>query len=211
MRQMKAAMLVATVFMAIAGADSASATTLEIGGVTQNKSVTFSTSLTAGTSLIVKNTSGSSENTCTKATLSGSTTSSTIKGVTTHNSYTGEQLTGPISALQFGEDANGKGCTTNTTVHQKGTLHLTHVAGTTKATVVSSGAEWTSYSPAFGVYINCKTNTGTHLGTLSGTGDATKHASLAVNAVLNCGFFVPSAKLEGSFTVTSPTGFGVSA
>jgi hypothetical protein len=192
--------LSALALMAVA-AGSASATTLEVGGVTQNKSVTLEASLKAGTTLILKNTSGSSENTCTKATLSGSTVSP----------YTGATVTGPVSALQFGEDANGKGCTSPVTVHEKGTLHVSH-AGTTNGTLTSSGAVVTSYSSAFGVYLTCKTGTGTHLGTLTGVkeGSATAH----INAVLNCGFFVPSAKWEGTYVVTKPTekeGLGVSA
>jgi hypothetical protein len=204
------AALAAMALMAVT-AGSASATTLETAGVTQNKSVAISASLTAGTTLVLKNTSGTSENTCTKATLSGSTTSSTTAGKTTHNSYTGEQLTGPITALQFGEDAKGKGCTHEVIVHKAGTLHIKHIAGTTNGTLTSSGAEVTSFSTAFGTFLTCKTGEGTTLGTLTGTGDHTKHATVTVNAVLNCGFVVPSAKWEGSYTVTSPTGLGVSA
>jgi len=32
-----------------------------------------------------------------------------------------------------------------------------------------------------------------------------------INGVLNCGFFLPSAKWEGTYTVTSPEGLGVTA
>jgi hypothetical protein len=202
------AALSAMALMAVT-AGTASATTLEIGGATQNKPVTITASLKAGTSVLLKNTSGSSENTCTQSHLHGTTTWSTTGGVTTHNSYTGEQLTGALSFLQFGTDATGKGCTTNVTVHKAGKLHIKHIAGTTNGTLTSSEAEVTSFSAAFGTYINCKTGTGTHLGTLTGVKEG--HATMHVNAVLNCGFFVPSAQWIGTYTVTSPTGFGVSA
>jgi hypothetical protein len=73
--------------------------------------------------------------------------------------------------------------------------------------VSHSQGEWT-ISTAFGT-VNCKTGTGTDLGTLTGvsSGNATMH----INAVLNCGFLLPSATFKGTYTVTSPSGLGVTA
>ncbi|HEX6204942.1 MAG TPA: hypothetical protein VFZ29_03950, partial [Solirubrobacterales bacterium] len=81
------------------------------------------------------------------------------------------------------------------------------IPGTTNGTVFSEEAEITVGSP-FGT-LNCKTNAGVDLGTLTGTKEG--HATIDVNAVLNCGFLMPSATLKGTYTVTSPTGLGVSA
>jgi hypothetical protein len=207
------AALSAMALMAVT-AGAASATTLEVGGVTQNKSVEITASLKPGSTLILTPT-GSAEpsNTCTQAIIGGSTTSSTNTAVsppvTTSNSYTGNDLTGPITELQFGGSSTGTpGCINDVTVHKAGTLHVSH-AGGTNGTLTSSGAEVTSFSSTFGVYVNCKTGAGTHLGTLTGKKEG--HAEVHVNAVLNCGFFVPSAKWEGTYVVTTPTGLGVVA
>lgn len=53
------------------------------------------------------------------------------------------------------------------------------------------------------------TGEGVDLGTL--TGVAIGHATLELKAVMNCGFLVPSALWGGTYVITSPTGFGVSA
>lgn len=60
-----------------------------------------------------------------------------------------------------------------------------------------------------GSYVNCKTGTGTHMGTLTGVKEG--HATLHIDAIKNCGFFMPSATWGATFTVTSPTGLGVVA
>jgi hypothetical protein len=187
------AALTATAMTAYIGASAASATTPEIGGVVKNESITISGTLKSGSSGVLKTTSGASEQTCTQMNLQGKSASP----------YTGATLTGAVTTWTFG------GCTNPVTVDKAGTLHITHIAGTTNGTVVSSGAEVTSFSAAIGAYINCKTGTGTHLGTVTGVKEG--HATLHINAVLNCGFFLPSAKMEGTGTVTSPTGLGVVA
>ncbi|MDQ2631223.1 MAG: hypothetical protein M3Y75_09695 [Actinomycetota bacterium] len=171
-------------------AGSASATTLEVGGVTQNKAVTIEASLASGTSAVLSRTDGSLANTCTTSTVKGSTTV-----------FTGTTVTGPISSLTFSN------CTRPVTVHKAGTLHVAHIAGTTDGTVTSSGAEVTVGSP-FGT-LTCVTGTGVDIGRL--TGKAAGSATMDINAVLNCGFLVPSAKWAGTYTITSPAGLGVSA
>ncbi|HEX6204349.1 MAG TPA: hypothetical protein VFZ29_00890 [Solirubrobacterales bacterium] len=178
-------------FMAFA-ASSASATTLEVGGVTQNGAVTITGSLDE--SVILARTDGSFANTCTKSHFHGTTTKFT------------KPVTGPLSSLTF------EGCERPVTVHKPGALEVVHIAGTTNGTVFSESAEVTSGSP-FGT-LNCKTGETTHIGTLTAATTATNptvHATVDVNAVLNCGFLVPSATWKGSYWITSPTELGVSA
>jgi hypothetical protein len=183
------AALSAMAMTAFAGG-SASATTLEVGGVGKNSSVAFGASLKSGTSMVLRQTDGSFWKTCTTSTFAGKT-----EGFFTGSSV-GAKLT-----LTFGN------CTHETKVDNGGTLTFEY-AGATNATVRSSGASVTIYSTTFGATLNCTTNN-THLGTLMGT--AVGHASLKVNAVINCGFFIPSAKWEAEYSFTSPTGLGVVA
>lgn len=181
-------------FMAFA-ASSASATTLEVGGVTQNKPTTIFASLDAGTSITLSRTDGSLANTCTEG---------HVHGITDEKKVTGASVTGPISTIFFGK------CNFAVTPHKNGFLEVTHIAGTTDGTVFAEEAEVTTGSP-FGT-LNCKTGATTHIGTLTGAdGSPATHATMDIHAVLNCGFLVPSARWTGTYTVTTPTNFGVSA
>jgi hypothetical protein len=184
--------VVSAMAMMAVTAGTASATTLEVSGVTKNSRVDISASLVGEVSLPLTSTSGGTLfNTCTGSTVGGYTTSP----------YTGTTVTGHITTLTF------TGCKNPVTVHKMGTLHIEHIKNTTNGTLRSSGAEVTSYSTIFGTYLNCKTGEGTHLGTLTGVKEG--HALMHVNAALNCG--ITSALWAGTYTVTSPTGLGVSA
>ena len=108
---------------------------------------------------------------------------------------------GPIVGLGFFE------CTRPVVVHKQGSFGIEHIAGTTNGTVASLAAEVT-FGTAFGT-ANCKTGVGTDIGTL--TGVKAGLATLDVNAVLNCGFLVPSAIWQASYTITIPERLGVSA
>jgi hypothetical protein len=175
---------------ALCAAGTASATTIEVGGVTQNKAVSLQMTIKPGSSTIFRDTAGFSQNTCTTSVLAA----------TTQSPYTGATATATVNTLTFSNCANEPFVT-----HKPGTLHFAHIAGTTNATVTSSGAEWTISSP-FGT-LACITGAGTHLGTL--TGSAAGHAALTLNVVLSCSGV--SSRLTGAYIVTSPTGFGVSA
>lgn len=195
MKHLKMIVTVAMTAMAafaFVGAGSASATTLEVGGVTKNESVTIVGSLAPGNSVILGRTDGTLANTCNVFEIKGSAVSP----------YTGTKVSGLGTTLAFG------GCTNIVTAHKTGTLIGEHIAGTTNATMTSSGAEVTA-ATSLGFTVNCKTGEGTHLGTLTGT--ASGHATLHINAILNCGFLLPSASFKGLVTVTSPTGVGASA
>jgi hypothetical protein len=186
------AAMAAMALTALLGAGSASATTHEKTGVPQNGPVTIEASIKAGGSAILRDTENRSVDTC---------TGSTVKG-TTVAPYSGTSVGGPVSSLTF------TGCTHTTHVVAPGNLSISHITGTTNGTVTSSGAEVQVQSTAFGVTLTCKTGTGTDIGTLTGVkhGQATMH----INGIVNCGFFVPTAKWEGTYTVTTE-GIGVSA
>jgi hypothetical protein len=190
MKRLKMLGLTALAAMALAvfAASSASATTLEVGGTKQNGSVVFTASLHEG-HLIWARTDGSFANSCLEIHMAGDT-----------QTFTGSTVTAPLDSLSF------TNCIRSATVHKAGTLHIAHIGGT-NGTVSSSGDEITMPSP-FGT-LNCKTGAGSHLGTLTGT--ASGHATIHFNAVVNCGFLVPSATWKGTLKVTSPTGLGVVA
>jgi hypothetical protein len=64
-------------------------------------------------------------------------------------------------------------------------------------------------STIFGASMICAIGAGTDIGTI--TGALSGWAKMDINAVVNYGFLAPSAKWEGSYRFTSPTGLGVSA
>jgi uncharacterized protein (DUF2141 family) len=174
--------------LAAVAASSASATTFEVNGVTQNKAVTLTTSL-EGFSFVWARTDGTLANTCTTVTDSWQT-----------STFTGSKVTGALSALSF------ENCTRPVTVHKAGQFYVENIAGTTNGTVFSENAEITVGSP-FGT-LNCKTGEGTDIGTL--TGKASGNATVDFHAVFNCGFLAPSMTVSATFAVTSPSGLGVS-
>ncbi|HEY5943196.1 MAG TPA: hypothetical protein VIT89_10085 [Solirubrobacterales bacterium] len=193
--KLKALGLAAVMAMALTAyaAGSASATTLELGGVKHVAQINVFMHLKTGTSAIWSRTDGSLANTCKESNIYFAT-----------NVGTGSTVTGPLSSLFFYT------CDRSVEVHKEGTLHIANISGTTDGTVSSSGAEVTVGSP-FGT-LTCVTGTGVDLGRLTGTdGTPSTHAEMHVNAVLNCGFLVPSGTLKGTYIVTAPTNLGVSA
>lgn len=182
-------MAAAMALLALA-ASSASAYTVEVGGVTQNESVEISGSLKSGTSALLGLTGGSFLNTCTSVTGTGKTESP----------FTGETLGGSV------KERTVTGCTNPITIHKDGTVKITHITGSTNGTVFSSGVEVTSSTP-FGT-VTCKTNN-THMGVI--TGKSSGQATVDVNAVIPCGFLAPSTILQATLTVTTPEGIGIVA
>jgi hypothetical protein len=208
---------VAALALTAFAASSASATTLEVGGVKQTGAVTIEASLATGTKAVLSRTDGSLANECTESVTHGTTTV-----------FTGSVVTGPLTGHTHQERTEGRmgltfgNCTRPVTVHDPGTLSIEHkpveivedpdgkkteIATPTNGTVFSENAEVTVSTP-FGT-VNCKTGAGTDIGTLTGVKEG--HATMHINAVLNCGFLLPSALWRGTYTVTSPTGLGVVA
>ena len=180
--------VIAAIAMVTLAASSASASTLEIGGVTQNKSVTITASEVPDSSMLLGTTSGGFANTCLESHLHFDT-----------DDYTGFDTEGPIYALALASCTNEK-----VVVDKACRLSIAWTSGT-NGTVTSSGAELTVPSPIGA--LNCKTGSGTDIGTL--TGKASGSAVLDIKAVLNCGFLVPSAKWECEYFITSPQSLGV--
>jgi hypothetical protein len=192
MRSLKSlglALLAASALVALA-ADSASATTAEIEGMTKNESVTVTASLEPGTSAILEDTNGFTQDTCSEGSGHGTSVAP----------FTGASVGGPGSIITFG------GCTHTTHTLKLGSFSVAWTSGT-NGTITSSGTEGTVKSTLFGVSIVCKTGAGTDMGTITGT--ASGHATADINAVVSCGAFVPTARVTASVIVTSPTGIGV--
>jgi hypothetical protein len=187
--------LVAMAALALmAFASTASATTIELKGVKQTGAVKISASLKSGTSAVLKDTSGTFANTCNASTVVGEDTTS----------KTGTKVSGPISSLTFGPTCTHE----KVVVHKAGSLEADWIKGTTNATMYSTGAEVTvpATIPFIGLTtVTCITNE-TDIGTA--TGVASGQATIHINAVLNCGSLLPSAKWEGTYVVTSPEGLG---
>jgi hypothetical protein len=183
------AAVAAMALMAI-GAGTASATTLEVTGVTKNEPVTITASLLSGSSALLQTTSGAFANTCTE---------SHVLGVTVAP-YSGTRVGGPISSLSFTK------CTSSpVVVDAAGSLSVEYTSGT-NGTVRSSGAKVTVPSPLGGT-LTCVTGENTDIGTL--TGKATGFATMDINAVLNCGFLAPSSTWTGTYEITTPHALGV--
>jgi len=186
-KSLASALLAALALMAFAS--TASATTLEIGGVKQAGAITIHA--TAESTMLLAATGGGFANTCPESTLH----------VVTTTPFSGTRVGGPLT-LTVGK------CTDTVSVDTGGYLEIEWISGTTNGTLFSKSARITSDSP-FG-YLDCTTSAaGTDIGSL--TGKVSEHATLDINAVLNCGFFLPSAKWEGTYWVTTPTGLGVTS
>jgi hypothetical protein len=183
------AAVAAMALMAVA-AGSASATTLELGGVVQSGAVTITASNES--SVTLSDTEGTQANTCSVSHAHGIT-----------SVFSGARVTGALSELSF------TNCTRSpVTVDKAGKLYIEWESGTTSGSVFSEEAEVT-VPTSFGFNVSCKTGSGTKIGTLDAASSASSHATLTVAAVLSCGILLPSASWSGSYVVTSPTGLGV--
>jgi hypothetical protein len=174
-------------------AGSASATTLEIGGVAQNKQLTIAGS--ASSAVVLSDTEGFAAHSCSVSSFHGLTSLSS-----------GTKVTAGLSVgLSFGT------CVVSpVTVETKGSLYIEN-EGSTKGNVFSEGTAVT-WNTSFGFHITCTTlASGTKIGTLDPAPSASGHATMTIAAVLSCGFLMPSASWKGSYKVSTPTGLGVVA
>jgi hypothetical protein len=195
MKYLKMLGLAAVAVMALMaiGAGSASATTLELeGNVVQSGAVTIEASATAG--LVWTKTDGSEANTCSVSSVKWTTSSSS-----------GPKVTGSLSVLSFETCKREK-----VTVDAKGGLYVEHEPSTTSGEVYSEGTEVTLPTP-FGFSATCSTGSATRIATLDAASSASSHATMTVSAILNCGVFLPSVNLKGTYKVSSSTGLGVVA
>lgn len=184
-------LVILTTLALLAVDSSASATTLEVGGVKQNAAVTIRGAIPAATSTTWTLTSGTFLNTTAASTFETKTASS----------FTGTTVGGSVTSWTWGTATQGTIVT-----DALGSLSIENISGTTNGTVRSTGTKVTVSSP-LGT-LTCTTSN-TDIGVL--TGVAAGNATLDINAVLNCGTFAPSTLWAGTFTVTVPTGLGVTS
>jgi hypothetical protein len=168
----------------VGGPSTASATTLETNGIKQTGVVTLEA--TFGGSMTQSDTSNTFANTCRSSILRAADSTAT----------TGTTVSGPVSTLSFSNCTHEK-----FVVDAPGSLSIQWIAGTTNGTVRWTGTEVTMPQTIGGsmITVNCKTSN-TFIGTLTGTASGT--STIHINAVLNCGFFLPSAKWVGSYNIT---------
>jgi hypothetical protein len=193
------AAIAAMALTAIIGAGTASATelyTYTSSGPAETVAVNTEivSSLKSGTSALLKDTGGSTNDTCTGSEVKGKIENTGGK------TSEGKHPSGKISALTF------TGCTHTTDVLAKGSLEIKNIAGTTNGTVISKEAQVTVQSTVFGISCTANTGTGTTIGTLTGVKSSTEHATMDINGVINMGAFCGDSTWTGTYIVTSPTG-----
>jgi hypothetical protein len=166
-------------------ASSASATTVEVGGVKQTGVVSLEWSIE--TVAVWEDTPRYFANSCTASTVA----------VSDSTRQTGTAVEGPLSTLSWGTTATP--CTEgNPTVDAKGSLSFEWISGTTNGTVKSKNAKVTVPS-ALGS-LTCTTPAeGTDLGTV--TGVASGQAKVDVSAAFACGI---TLRLTARYVITSP-------
>jgi len=193
MKHLKISSLLVTAALAsgLFGASTASATTLTITGERQFQSITILKSLKSGSSLIVKDKNGTTNNTCTGSTIHGSSVSP----------YTGAVVRVPAKITY-------SGCSHTTQVLAGGEISYAWTSGL-NGTVSSSGAEITIKSTVFGISAICKTGAGTAIGTLTGT--TSGNATMDLNATtIDCGALGTSS-MTGTYITTVPHALGVTS
>ncbi len=197
MKQLKRialAALATALLTAFAGASNASATTLEVKGVKQNREIELVASLKSGSSLAITDTTGELSEllsvTCTQSTMKSKAFGS--------NPFTATTIVQLIWILEFSS------CNEPLIVDRAGKVTFETIPGTTNATVRWTASEVTVPS-ALG-YMTCTTSN-TDIGVLKGV--ASGKATLEINAMINCNFF--SSKWTATYTITSPEGLGVTS
>jgi hypothetical protein len=195
MKHLKSIALAAMATMALialAAAPSASATTLEVGGVTQNRAVTIHATIGAGNTTQLSEPFRIAINRCSVSTIHAETERTFTTAGTA-------AIGGAIRTLTF------ERCTQDpVVVHRAGSLSVQWIRGTTNGTVFSTGTEVTWPLGMLGT-VTCLTNN-TDIGTL--TGVRSGQATLDINGNLPC-TRIGTGVWTGTYTVTTPEGSGV--
>jgi hypothetical protein len=175
--------------------------------VKQLTGISIEATLKSGTSALLTDTFGFFANTCTVSNVKGTTETDVtdepepgVKVTTTYTATGTNPIDGPITELSWSSCKEG-----NPVPHANGSLSVSWIKGTTNGTVKSKNAQVTVPS-ALGTLTCTTPKEGTDLGTLTGVASSLAHATMDINAVLNCGI---TAKWTGTYTVTTPTGLGV--
>lgn len=152
---------------------------------------TIEATLETGSSLLLTKTGSSTPfNTCTGSEASGKLESAGGEGAIP---------VAKLSTLTF------TGCFVATVVDQAGSLKFENISGTTNSKVSSANTQVTVWNQSTGSFTSCNTGENTQIGTATGTSQGA-HAVMHINAVINCGFALPSAVLQGTYRITTPTG-----
>jgi hypothetical protein len=179
---------VAAALAMIASTATASATTLETNGVTKIGAVALGA--TSSGSATFKDTSGTFANTCTESLLQGTT-----------NIFTGTTVSAPLATWSFSRCTHEKYVT-----DEAGTLSVEAIGSGPNGTVRSTGAKITEPWTILGsVVVATCTTSNTDIGILTGSTAAyvaPGQSEIDINAVLNCGSILPSAKWEGTYRIT---------
>jgi hypothetical protein len=162
---------------------------------TQGTGTEITATLKTGSSLLLKDTGQSNNDTC---------TGSEIKGKIESAGGEASTPSGKVSSITF------SGCSHTTDVIANGSLEIKSIAGTTNGTVISKEAKVTVQSTVFGISCTANTGAGTTLGTLTGAG-AGEQATIDINGVISLGSFCGDSTLTGTYLVTGPTGLVVEA
>jgi hypothetical protein len=188
--------------MALLGAGSASATRLyKYTTPSANDALgvgsTIDLTTEPGTSILIKETGGGTNDTCTGLDIHGDII--VDNGVTIR--VTGLTATGCSHTSDSLKNADGT----------YGQLQVSNTAGTTNGTLVSKEMRITVQSTIFGISCTLNTGAGTTLGSLTGAKSSTGQAKATFNAVVSAGAFCGDWTMMGSFSVNTPLGLTVEA
>jgi hypothetical protein len=153
-------------------------------------------SLQPQTSALLKDTAGSTNDTCTSASGKGAIENS--GGVASHPS-------GKWSSVAF------SGCTHTTDTIAAGVLEVKNIPGTTNGTIISRETRATLFSTVFGISCIANTGAGVNLGTVTGASSSVNQATVDVNAVIPMGAFCGDSTVTATGIVTNPVGLIIEA
>jgi hypothetical protein len=185
--------VLAIAMWAFAGAGSAGATELFAGKETLKAGATIHASLTGSTTL--ESTDGTLVDTCTGGGL---------EGATSNTGGEGQAVGLEVVSLTW------SGCSFTTDTLATGNLSIKWSSGL-NGTVSGAGMTWTV---KYAVSCRYGTGAGTTLGTITGTSETSKHATIDINAVLSeqepkSAFCPDSTRWKATYAVTSPTGLNI--
>ena len=193
----------ALVAITVLGAGTASATNLyRYTTPSANDRIALGTeivmSLQPETSILMKDTAGLPNDTCTGSEMR-------LKLEKDTSSIPAANAQGPMSVFSL------SGCSHASATLSAGTLELKSVPGTTNATAISRGARITLKSTIFGISCFLNTGAGTTLGTITGAKSLTGLAVFDVNGVVSLENGCGDSTVTGTYQVTTPTGLTVEA
>lgn len=149
------------------------------------KGTTVDLSLKSGTSMVLKSTGGSIEDTCSGGTVKG----------------TSEAEAGSAVAVELSE-WSWSSCSNSTSTVAAGSLELEHILGTHDGTVRGKGTEWKFILA--GVECLYGFGTGTDLGTLTGGAEPVLKINTAINKTGGKFLCPTTVRLEAEYVVTEP-------